>query len=113
MIDRCLISFFILVGAPLMNTPAAATQQAQPAVDIREQRGRGFIDAIKPLFPGSGAVDLGIPCLGGVPFDPELAARCDRGEAREEGRGLSTCGPVDELADKIMKTLEQMRKVSP
>ncbi len=36
---------------------------------------------IQPLFPESGSVDLGIPCLGSVPFDPDLAAACDRGEA--------------------------------
>jgi ATP-binding protein involved in chromosome partitioning len=36
---------------------------------------------IRPLFPESGSVDLGIPCLGSVPFDPDLAAACDRGGA--------------------------------
>ncbi len=46
MIDRCLILFVILVGAPLMIAPASATQQTQPAVDIREQRALAFIDAI-------------------------------------------------------------------
>jgi len=54
MIDRCLISFVILVGAPVMTAPAAATQQTQPAqptIDIREQRARGFIDAINADDP--------------------------------------------------------------
>jgi ATP-binding protein involved in chromosome partitioning len=38
--------------------------------------------AVKPLFPeAAGGVDLGIPCLGSVPFDPELAALCDAGQA--------------------------------
>jgi ATP-binding protein involved in chromosome partitioning len=36
---------------------------------------------IRPLFPESGSIDLGIPCLGSVPFDPDLAAACDRGES--------------------------------
>jgi hypothetical protein len=49
-------------------------------------------DSIKPLFPpsrerfgeaGSSAdsvtLSLEIPCLGTVPFDPELARRCDQG----------------------------------
>ena len=37
-------------------------------------------DAIKPLFVSPGAlVVLEIPCLGTVPFDPELARHCDRG----------------------------------
>ena len=41
-------------------------------------------DAIRPLFDSSdpaqhGVAGLGIPCLGTVPFDPELARHCDRG----------------------------------
>ena len=36
-------------------------------------------DAVKPLFATSESLDLGIPCLGTVPFDPELARRCDLG----------------------------------
>src|SRR5262245_11420611 len=36
-------------------------------------------NAIKPLFASSEAGGLGIPCLGTVPFDPELARRCDLG----------------------------------
>ena len=37
-------------------------------------------DAIKPLFASRGAiVRPRIPCLGTVPFDPELARHCDRG----------------------------------
>ncbi len=51
MINRCLISFAILVGGPLTIASAAATQQAQPAADIREQRARGFIDAINADDP--------------------------------------------------------------
>ncbi len=36
-------------------------------------------DEVRPLFGPTGSVDLGIPRLGAVPFDPELAAACDRG----------------------------------
>src|SRR3989449_8528845 len=36
-------------------------------------------NAIKPLFVSSEPAALGIPCLGTVPFDPELARHCDRG----------------------------------
>jgi ATP-binding protein involved in chromosome partitioning len=46
-------------------------------------------NAIKPLFGTPESLDgaqgrpssLGIPCLGTVPFDPELAVHCDRGFA--------------------------------
>jgi ATP-binding protein involved in chromosome partitioning len=30
--------------------------------------------AVRPLFPASDEIDLGLPCLGRVPFDPRLAA---------------------------------------
>ena len=33
---------------------------------------------VKPLFTAAESADLGIPCLGTVPFDPELARHCDR-----------------------------------
>ncbi len=38
-------------------------------------------DAIKPLYFSAqpSHLDLEIPCLGTVPFDPELARRCDQG----------------------------------
>jgi ATP-binding protein involved in chromosome partitioning len=36
---------------------------------------------VRPLFPEEApGVDLGVPCLGSVPFDPELCAAGDRGE---------------------------------
>ena len=35
--------------------------------------------AIKPLFDSATPSSLEIPCLGTVPFDPELARHCDRG----------------------------------
>lgn len=36
---------------------------------------------VKPLFPAASEVGFGdLPCLGHVPFDPDLAARCDRGD---------------------------------
>lgn len=34
---------------------------------------------VRPLFPQSDEVDIGLPCLGSVPFDPELARLCDQG----------------------------------
>ena len=41
----------------------------------------GGCDEVQPLFTGAATVDLGLPRLGAVPFDPELAAACDRGVA--------------------------------
>ena len=57
-------------------------------------------NAIKPLFGAPLSSGLAIPCLGTVPFDPELAAHCDRGDpadgpARNTRRpGPGACGPA-------------------
>ncbi len=44
----------------------------------------GLVENMAGLFPGPDAAalarDAGIPFLGSVPFDPALAAACDRGE---------------------------------
>jgi ATP-binding protein involved in chromosome partitioning len=45
----------------------------------------GLVENMRGLFPGPGGAELareaGIPFLGSVPFDPELARACDRGDA--------------------------------
>jgi ATP-binding protein involved in chromosome partitioning len=40
---------------------------------------------VRPLFPPGEALPL--PCLGGIPFDPELAALCDAGWPAGAGAG--------------------------
>jgi ATP-binding protein involved in chromosome partitioning len=65
-------------------------------------------DAIKPLFESGEAPPLGIPWLGSIPFDPELAQRCDRGVPIAEladtpvGRALNHVSAqlLDRLADQ-------------
>jgi ATP-binding protein involved in chromosome partitioning len=67
--------------------------------------------AIKPLFPSAVSRDeagLEIPCLGTVPFDPELARLCDLGSplALSEtpvGRAL------DDVARQLLDSLERPR----
>jgi ATP-binding protein involved in chromosome partitioning len=60
--------------------------------------------AIKPLFPSTSEVDLGsLPCLGRIPFDPELAARCDRGESIEGDSGSKV--QIEDLAHRMLETL--------
>jgi len=62
--------------------------------------------SLRPLFAESGAVNLGIPCLGAVPFDPELALACDLGEApRAESPSLSWRA-IREVAERIRNRLE-------
>ena len=55
-------------------------------------------DAIKPLFvspEGRGPENAGlpIPCLGSVPFDPELARHCDQGIPLADSPKLRSAGP--------------------
>jgi len=63
-------------------------------------------DDVKPLFISAESADLGIPCLGTVPFDPELARHCDRGipftELAETPVGLA----LDHVAQQLVDSLE-------
>ena len=63
-------------------------------------------DAIKPLFAAPEASGLDIPCLGTIPFDPELARHCDRGipfaALRESPVGRS----LEEVAQRLWDSLE-------
>ena len=62
-------------------------------------------DAIKPLFASSGPADLGIPCLGTVPFDPELARHCDLGIPFEALRESAAGRALDRIADRLLDGL--------
>lgn len=53
--------------------------------------------AVRPLFPESTA-DLGVPRLGRVPFDPRLAALCDRGWPVDEEPAPEPAEPAGALA---------------
>ena len=61
---------------------------------------------VQPLFPQTRAVEVGVPCLGAVPFDPALAAACDRGETVRGGDGGITRRALDHVADAIGAALE-------
>ena len=68
-------------------------------------------NAIKPMFDsGRGASpelsDLGIPCLGTVPFDPELARRCDQGLPFTELAETPVGRAVDHVARQLLDRLE-------
>jgi ATP-binding protein involved in chromosome partitioning len=70
-------------------------------------------DAIKPLFVSGDASGLDIPCLGTVPFDPELARHCDQGLPLAElpqslvGRALDQV--AQRLLDSLVSTTEPRR----
>jgi ATP-binding protein involved in chromosome partitioning len=62
--------------------------------------------AIKPLFGSSVPVALGeVPCLGTVPFDPELARNCDRGVFLSERPETPVSRALDEIAQRLLERL--------
>jgi ATP-binding protein involved in chromosome partitioning len=68
-------------------------------------------DTVRPLFAESGSVDLGIPCLGTVPFDPDVAAACDRGEPPKADSKSPAWRAVREVAATIRDQLEEPEPV--
>jgi ATP-binding protein involved in chromosome partitioning len=72
-------------------------------------------NGIKPLFEpaspkrlsegGPERSDLGIPCLGTVPFDPELARLCDRGAPFTELAHTPVGVALDHVAQQIVDRL--------
>jgi ATP-binding protein involved in chromosome partitioning len=69
-------------------------------------------NAIKPLFgSGPGAspelADLGIPCLGTVPFDPELARQCDLGIPLAAGPQTLVGQALEQIAQRVLDGLDR------
>jgi ATP-binding protein involved in chromosome partitioning len=68
---------------------------------------------VRPLFPAA-TIPLDAPLLGAVPFDPELAALCDRGwpAAAPEAAGAGVAAALDALDDvagSLLPALETAR----
>jgi hypothetical protein len=71
-------------------------------------------NAIKPLFPSrepngelaEGGTDLEIPCLGTVPFDPELARYCDRGVPLADPPDTPIRRALERVAQQLLDSLE-------
>ena len=66
-------------------------------------------DAIKPLFTSTDSVNLGIPSLGTVPFDPELARHCDLGISFESLRDTAAGRSLEHVAQRLLDALEEPR----
>jgi ATP-binding protein involved in chromosome partitioning len=61
--------------------------------------------AIKPLFGAPIGSDLRIPCLGTIPFDPELARLCDRGTSLAELSETPVARALDHVAQRLLDSL--------
>jgi ATP-binding protein involved in chromosome partitioning len=62
-------------------------------------------NAIKPLFGSNDASSLRIPCLGTVPFDPELARHCDVGIAFKGLRETPAGVALEQIAQRLLDSL--------
>ena len=69
--------------------------------------------AIKPLFVSSEPAGLDIPCLGTVPFDPELARHCDRGMPFAERPDTLVGQALDDVAGRLLDSLDSTTERRP
>jgi len=67
-------------------------------------------NAIKPLFDSPESGGLGIPCLGAVPFDPELARHCDLGIPFGTLRETPVRQALDQIAQRLLDGLKEPRQ---
>ena len=58
---------------------------------------------VKPLFPVPSDLKFDLACLGTVPFDPELAALCDRGGSLADSPGSFSWQPVQRIAEEVCR----------
>jgi ATP-binding protein involved in chromosome partitioning len=63
--------------------------------------------AVKPLFVTAASSLLEIPCLGKVPFDPELARHCDEGIPFPGLRDTPVGLALDGAAQRLLNALEK------
>ena len=62
--------------------------------------------AIKPLFDSSASSPLEVPCLGTVPFDPELTRRCDLGNPLTELADTPVGRALEHVAQRLLDGLQ-------
>jgi len=116
-------SSFVLVTIP-SDVARGVVARSVAALSKGPNRVLGYIEkmsgyycrdcnAVKPLFVASEPAVLGIPCLGTVPFDPELARHCDLGipfdPTRETAVGSALAGIAERLLSGLEPTTESVR----
>ncbi len=69
-------------------------------------------NAIKPLFVSPTTSGFEIPCLGTVPFDPELARHCDRGIPLAELPETPVGRALEHVAQQLLDSLESTTPAS-
>lgn len=107
---------FLLVTIP-SEVSRGVVARSVAALSKRPNRILGYVENmsgyycrgcgdVKPLFPSESTSDLGIDCLGTVPFDPELARHCDRGIAFKDLGETPVSLALDDVAQQLVHTVE-------
>jgi ATP-binding protein involved in chromosome partitioning len=106
---------FVLVTIP-SDISRGVVARSVKALAGTGARGLGYVEnmagyycrdcgEVKALFPPS-PTDLALPLLGKVPFDPELAALCDRGWPERESRSVPALEAVAKIAARLRQALD-------
>ena len=108
-------ALFVVVGIP-SDVARGVVARSIDALERTPNRVLGYVEnmdgyycpdceRIKPLFPlevpSQSDVKLEIPRLGSIPFDPGLAALCDRGGALSASPELFSWQPMRRIAEEM------------
>jgi ATP-binding protein involved in chromosome partitioning len=107
---------FVLVTIP-SDVSRGVVARSVAALEKGQNRVHGYVEnmsgyycrdcnAIKPLFVSSESSPIDIPCLGTVPFDPELARNCDLGVPLAAHNETPVGRALDHVAQRLLETLE-------
>jgi ATP-binding protein involved in chromosome partitioning len=114
---------FVLVTIP-SDVARGVVARSMAALSKGSHRVLGYVEnmsgyycrdcnAVKPLFAATETSSLGIPCLGTVPFDPELARHCDRGLPLAEFPDTPVGRALDDVAQQLLDSLEPASAPAP
>jgi ATP-binding protein involved in chromosome partitioning len=86
------------------HDPRSVSASAEAAADAPKRSREGGRAGRAPGAPEPS--DLGIPCLGTVPFDPELARHCDRGTPLSELPDTPVGRALEHVAQHLLDRLD-------
>jgi ATP-binding protein involved in chromosome partitioning len=108
---------FVLVTIP-SDVSRGVVARSAAALATRSKRVLGYVEnmsgyycrdcgSIKPLFDSAGTSSLDLPCLGTVPFDPELARSCDHGLSLDALGETPVSRALNGVADRLLDSLSE------
>jgi len=111
-------ALFVLVTVPsdmakgvVARSIQALRQTPNPILGYIENMDGYFCqdcERVRPLYPARSSIELELHRLGSVPFDPELAALCDRGGSLADAHTLASSGPVRRTAAQICQRVSEL-----